>query len=135
MGRSGVILLDTHVVVWSFSAPERISPAARAAISQTRTQGSTLAISAVTLVELSILARKGRIETGDNLAAYLQDVESTFVVLPVVAAVCLRLASLPESYPSDPMDQVIGATALVEGVALVTADEKIRKAKALETIW
>lgn len=130
-----MILLDTHVVVWSFSAAERISPAARDAINHARKQGAALAISAVTLVELSILARKGRIETGGNLEAYLKDVESTFVVLPVVSAVCLRLASLPESYPSDPMDQVIGATALVEGVALVTADEKIRKAKAFETIW
>lgn len=130
-----MILLDTHVVIWSFSAPERISPAARHAINQAREQGAALAISAVTLVELSILARKGRIETGDNLARYLQDVESTFVVLPVVVAVCLRLASLPPTYPTDPMDQFIGATALVEGIALVTADEKIRNAKACETIW
>ncbi|GAC1638719.1 MAG: type II toxin-antitoxin system VapC family toxin [Candidatus Acidiferrum sp.] len=130
-----MILLDTHVVVWSFSEPQRISVAARNAITQGRRGGATLAISAVTLVELSILARKRRIETGDNLAAYLKDVESTFVVLPIVAAVCLQLPNLPESYPRDPVDQVVGATAMAEGIPLVTADEKIRKAKAFETIW
>ena len=82
-----------------------------------------------------ITARKRRIETGDNLAAYLTDVESTFVVLPIVASVCLQLSNLPAAYPRDPVDQVIGATALAEGIPLVTADERIRKAKAFETIW
>jgi hypothetical protein len=28
-----------------------------------------------------------------------------------------------------------GATALVEGISLVTADDDIRKSKALRTIW
>jgi len=30
---------------------------------------------------------------------------------------------------------MIGVTALAEGIPLVTADERIRKAKAFETIW
>jgi len=127
--------LDTHIVVWSLTDFERLSATARAAIAQARHERSLLAISAVTLVELSILARKRRIETGDNLAAYLTDVEATFVVLPIIASVCLQLSNLPTSYPRDPVDQVIGATALAEGIPLVTADEKIRKAKAFETIW
>lgn len=100
-----------------------------------RREGTPLAISAVTLVEISILARKRRISAGDNLAAYLSDVESTFLVLPVLSRVCLRLVELPESYPGDPVDQMIGATALVEGIPLVTADEKIRRARAFATIW
>ena len=42
---------------------------------------------------------------------------------------------LPSAYPKDPADRIIGATALVEGISLVTADEDIRKSKALRTIW
>lgn len=130
-----MILLDTHVVVWSLSEPERLSSTARTAMKVARKEGTPLAISAVTLVEISILARKQRIAAGDNLAAYLSDIESTFFVLPVLSRICLRLVELPESYPGNPVDQVIGATALAEGIPLVTADEKIRKAKAFETIW
>jgi PIN domain nuclease of toxin-antitoxin system len=130
-----VIPLDTHIVLWSLTDFERLSAPARAAIAQARHERRLLAVSAVTLVEPSILARKRRIGTGGNLAAYLTDVESTFLVLPIVARVCLQLSNLPAAYPKDQVDQVIGATALVDGIPLVATDEKIRKAKALETIW
>ncbi len=42
---------------------------------------------------------------------------------------------LPESYPKDPVDRVIGATALIEDISLITADREIRKAGAVPTIW
>jgi PIN domain nuclease of toxin-antitoxin system len=57
------------------------------------------------------------------------------VVLPITGKVCVRALGLPASYPKDPADRIIGATALVEGVALVTADADIRRAKSLPTIW
>ena len=46
-----------------------------------------------------------------------------------------RTLTLPASYPKDPADRVIGATALVEGMVLVTADTAIRRAKVVRTIW
>jgi PIN domain nuclease of toxin-antitoxin system len=42
---------------------------------------------------------------------------------------------LPDEYPRDPMDRMIGATAIVEGLALITADAAIRKSKAVATLW
>ncbi len=65
----------------------------------------------------------------------LVDIESKFVVFPIASRACIRLAELPDVYPRDPVDQMIGVTALAEGIPLVTADERIRKAKAFETIW
>jgi hypothetical protein len=38
-------------------------------------------------------------------------------------------------YPKDPADRIIGATALVEGLFLLTADRGIRRSKAVRTIW
>ena len=48
-----------------------------------------------------------------------------------------RLAAfeLPASYPKDPADRIIGATALVEDMPLVTADRAIRNSRAVPTIW
>jgi PIN domain nuclease of toxin-antitoxin system len=43
--------------------------------------------------------------------------------------------SLPPSYPNDPADRIIGATALVEGLPLLTADREIRRSKSVQTIW
>ncbi len=39
------------------------------------------------------------------------------------------------TFPSDPADRLITATALVLGCPLVTADERIRAANVVETIW
>ena len=35
----------------------------------------------------------------------------------------------------DPADHIIAATALVNGVSLVTADQQIQNSSALKTIW
>jgi len=42
---------------------------------------------------------------------------------------------LPAGYPKDLADRIIGATALVEGIPLVAADDDIRRSKAMRTIW
>ena len=130
-----MILLDTHVVLWLALDPARVSKKARALIEETRQSGQGLAISDITLLEISAIERKGRVQLGAGLEAFLSEVESRFVVLPITGRVCVRAMSLPIAYPKDPADRVIGATALVEGMPLLTADADIRRSKALRTIW
>jgi len=48
---------------------------------------------------------------------------------------CYPAFDLPASYPNDPVDRSIGATALVEEIPLLTADAQIRKSRAVPTIW
>jgi PIN domain nuclease of toxin-antitoxin system len=135
MGRVGVILVDTHVVLWLALEPERISKKAAAAIEETRFRGEGLAISDMTLLEIALAESKRRIQLNVSLETFLTEVESRFVVLPITGRVCMSAMGLPAAYPKDPADRVIGATALVEGIALVTADAEIRKSKVLRTIW
>jgi PIN domain nuclease of toxin-antitoxin system len=130
-----LILLDTHVVLWLVSEPERISKNAKAAIDEARQNGEGLAVSCFTLIELATLYRKGRIRLGMSPESFLLEVEAQFVVLPISGRACARTLTLPASYPRDPADRVIGATALVEGMALVTADSEIRRARAVRTVW
>jgi PIN domain nuclease of toxin-antitoxin system len=42
---------------------------------------------------------------------------------------------LPASYSADPCDRLIGATALAEGIPLVTKDRNIRNCREIKTIW
>jgi PIN domain nuclease of toxin-antitoxin system len=42
---------------------------------------------------------------------------------------------LPKAYPKDPADRIIGATALVEGLALISADREIKRSKVVHTLW
>ena len=136
MGQAAVILIDTHVVVWLAFEPQRLSKRARGAIDEARRSGKGLAICDITLLELTTLARKGRIGLDISLESFLHEVEARFVVLPLTGKACVRALELPTTYPKDPADRVSGATALVEGLALVTADREIRRSRALKTtIW
>ncbi len=76
-----------------------------------------------------------RIQLNAGLEAFLSEIEARFVVLPMSSRACVRAVSLPASYPRDPADRVIGATALVEGIPLVTADDAIRRRKTIPIIW
>jgi PIN domain nuclease of toxin-antitoxin system len=130
-----VILVDTHVVAWLAFDQGQLSKRARAAIDDARQSGDGLAISDITLLELAALASRGRLRLDISLESFLREVEARFVVLPISGRACVRAISLPAAYPKDPADRIIGATALVEGLSLLTADREIRRSRALHTIW
>lgn len=130
-----MILLDTHVVVWLAFEEARVSRNAQAAIDEARQAVRGLAISDFTLYELSLLFRKKRFALNISVETFLSEVENRFVVMPVTSRICSGALSLPPGYPKDPADRIIGATALVEGLSLVTADAQIRNSRAVPTIW
>ena len=130
-----MILLDTHVVLWLALEPERISKNASAAIDDARQNGEGLAVCGITLLEIATAFGRRRVSLDMGLESFLGNVEERFVVLPISGRACAQTLTLPASYPKDPADRVIAATALVEGMALITADTGIRRAKAVRTIW
>lgn len=130
-----MILVDTHVVVWLAFDQDQLSKKAMDAINDARKTGDGLAISDITLLELATLVSKGRIHLDIGLETFLREVEARFVVLPISGRACARAIGLPAAFPRDPADRIIGATALVEGLSLLTADREIRRSKAVHTIW
>jgi len=129
-----VILVDTHVVVWLALDVSQISYKAKTAIAKARNEDG-LAISDITLLELATLASKGRLRLDTSLESFLGEVEARFVIVPISARACVAALELPPAYPKDPADRIIGATAIVSGLPLLTADRAIRRSKALHTIW
>ena len=122
-------------MIWLALEPGRISKRARAAIQETRQRGEGLAVSDITLLEIATIENKGRIKLNASLEAFLAEIEARFIVLPITGRICVSALALPAAYPRDPADRVIGATALVEGLPLITADDGIRRSKTLKTIW
>jgi PIN domain nuclease of toxin-antitoxin system len=135
MGKTQMILVDTQVVLWLAFDHTQLSRNAKAAIDNARQDGDGLALSDITLLELATLASKRRVHLQISLESFLGEVEARFSVLPIKCRTCVRALGLPASYPKDPADRIIGGTALVEGLPLVTPDRAIRRARAFPTIW
>ncbi len=123
------------MVVWLASGDARLSRKGQAAIEEARQGVRGLAISDFTLYELSLLFRKKVFNLSISPESFLLEIERRFVVLPITGRVCVEALSLPADYPRDPGDRIIGATALVADIPLLTADAKIRNSRAVPTIW
>jgi PIN domain nuclease of toxin-antitoxin system len=130
-----LILLDTNAVVWLVSDSKRLSRNAKEAIRQARASSSGLAISSLSLFEIAYLASRGRIGITGSVDIQLRELEKKFIVKDITAQVAYLATQFPASFPNDPMDRSIAATALAEGVPLITSDERIRKSKAVPVIW
>ena len=131
-----MILLDTHVLIWLLVEEDRLSRAAASAIRRARASDG-LAIADVTLWELASLFSRGVLRTHGTIENTLQNFVSRSGVhtRPITVEIAALATQFPEEYPKDPVDRLIGATALAEGIALVTRDERIRKSPLLKTIW
>lgn len=134
-----MILLDTHVLLWMASDPKRLSKKARAAIRREREKDARekagVAIAAITLWELAWLAENGRIQVTGSVESFVRETASRVIVEPITPEIAAFAVQLPSSFPKDPADRLIAATAVLEGAPLVTADERIRGAKVVQTIW
>jgi PIN domain nuclease of toxin-antitoxin system len=129
-----VILLDTHIVGWLSFEPTKLSRHAKSAIRRAERSGG-MAISAITLWELASLISNGRLKLAGTLEAYLDEVSSRFAVRPITTRVAALATQFGVDYSGDPCDRLIGATALLEGIPLVTKDSRIRSSTQLQTIW
>lgn len=129
-----MILLDTHTLVWLTTAPDNLSKNATEAIRSVNQNGG-LAISAITLWELAWLATHNRLEITGTADDIVEEFSSRTAILPITVKIAVLASQLPASYPGDPCDRLIGATAMSEGIALVTKDRTIRNCKQIKTIW
>jgi len=119
-----VILLDTHILIWLLIAPEKLPPKGRKAILAARKVGP-LALSAISLWEIAWLAENKRIEIDVSVESFVKKCASYVQVFAISPEIAARSVQFPNSYPKDPQDRIIGATAIVEGIRLLTLDTQI----------
>jgi PIN domain nuclease of toxin-antitoxin system len=130
-----MILLDTQAAVWMTTDKRALTATARDAIREAARSSVGLSIASSTLWEIAMISGKGRFPVPSNIGVFLRHLEAVFTVLPITAAIAERSIQFSASYPKDPTDRIIGATALIHGLKLITADAAIRASGELECIW
>ncbi|HEX6665276.1 MAG TPA: type II toxin-antitoxin system VapC family toxin [Solirubrobacterales bacterium] len=116
------VLLDTHVVHWRSAEPERLSSSARRALDS----ADEFVVSSMTWFELAWLARRERIRISVPVRTWLQLLAENVRTIPITPEIAAAAAALPSSFPRNPADRLIFATAVEHGFHLVSKDSAIR---------
>ena len=124
------VLLDTHVVQWWSAEPARLSRAAMGAIEH----ADELAIASVTWFELAWLAHHERIMVSIPIRSWLEQLSAGLRTVGTTPAIAAAAVALPATFPSDPADRMIYATAVEHGWSLITKDRDHRHPKPV-TVW
>ncbi|MDF2739176.1 MAG: hypothetical protein K0S88_542 [Actinomycetia bacterium] len=127
------VLLDTHVVQWWSAEPDRLSRAATEALAG----ADQLAVSAISWFELAWLAAHERIIVTIPVRSWLEQLADGLQTLGVTPAIAATAVSLPSSFPGDPADRLVYATAVEHGCRLVTKDHRLRRHRHPRpvTVW
>jgi PIN domain nuclease of toxin-antitoxin system len=132
-------LLDTQAWLWSVLAHPRLSRRARAALEGMPAE-ERVGLAAISLKEAAWHLARGRIEVNKDFgpwALWLRRAASSprLEVLPLTVDVAIESEQLGSSFPADPADCLISATARVHDLTVITSDAGIRKSRAVRTLW
>lgn len=129
-----MILLDSHVLIWTVADSKRLSKEAASVIRRAR-RGDGLAVSSITIWEIARLLATAKVSGYATIEASLREFLAGVTIRPITEEIAILGAQFPDEYPRDPADRIIGATARAESLTLVTADERIRRSLLIKTVW
>ena len=126
------LLLDTHILIWSYLVPEKIAPRVGEALERTDNE---LWFSPVSTWEIVLLLEKKRlgVSSKEDPFKWADRVVEGLREAPLnkhVAAMSRRLAFTHD----DPADRFIAATAQVYGLTLVTNDARLLELQDVQVL-
>lgn len=117
------LLLDTHIWLWSVLDPRRLTPRVEKALADSANE---LWLSPISVGEVSVLVRKGRLTLPLDLSAWVKQTMADLELIeaPLTVEIALAISSMNFVH-GDPADHFLAATSKVFGLTLVTADENL----------
>jgi len=118
-----LLLIDTHVLVWSIHEDRKLGAGAKEKIRQASRE-DRIAVSAITPWEIALLVSKNRLTLDQDVQSW---VHTALVVpgvrlIPLEPEIAVASTRLPWEMHPDPADRILVATARRLGATLVTAD-------------
>ena len=118
------LLLDTHLLLWAASIPERLPAEVRAKIEN---PDNDLIFSAASLWEVAIKTSLGRPDFAVDPRLLRRGlVANGYHELAITAEHTIGLLVLPPIH-KDPFDRILISQAVAEEIVLMTVDEKIAR--------
>lgn len=113
------LLLDTHLLLWAAGQPERLPPSARETLED---PSNELMFSPASLWEIAIKHSLGRADFQVDPRLLRRGlIDNGYLELPITSEHAVAVDLLPAIH-KDPFDRLLLAQAMVEGLALLTAD-------------
>ena len=114
------MILHTCALLWLAAGGKKLSRSALKKINEV----PVVYVSAISGFEISLNVGQGKLELSHPIEEWFQHVAEhhTLTVLPLELDVCIAAAKLPPIH-DDPFDRFIIATAELNDLAVVTADE------------
>jgi PIN domain nuclease of toxin-antitoxin system len=124
--RPGLLLLDTHALVWAVEERPRLGGGAKRAINIAARLGQ-VAVSAISPWEIALLVSKGRLNLSTDVMVWAREALSRPGVnlVPLEPEIAIASTRLPFEMHADPADRILVATARHLGATLVTADKTL----------
>ncbi len=129
-----MILLDTCVVIWDALEPGKLSPKAKKAL---KYSASELMICDISIWEIAMLIKKKRLTVDESASGFINLLlqSNNFHIQPITSEIAELSVDFGSEINNDPADRLISATSILKNIPIITADQNLRNATVLETIW
>ncbi len=120
------LLLDTHVWIWSQETPEELGDSTRQLLLDPE---QALYVSPVSTLEIARLDAKGTINLTGSLLEWVSETLQALrgITVRISHEIAAEAYALPGPFHRDPADRILAATARLDHLTLVTADDRLLK--------
>lgn len=131
------IVVDTHVIIWYFREPEKLSELAINTIDNAIFEGYFVYVSTISIIEIIFLVEKGRLPSIalERLLTELNNSNSRLILVSLALNIARTMQQIDRQIVPEMPDRIIAATALYLNLPLVTRDLKIQALSNLQTVW
>jgi len=127
-------LLDTCVVIWDALEPSKLTPKAKKALKHSARE---LMICDISIWEIAMLMKKNRLTVDESASGFINLLlqSNNFHIQPITPEIAELSVGFGSEINNDPADRLISATSILKNIPIITADQNLRNATILETIW
>ncbi|MCP4043771.1 MAG: type II toxin-antitoxin system VapC family toxin [Gammaproteobacteria bacterium] len=129
-----MILLDTCAIIWNALEPSKLTPKAKKTIKQTEDE---LIICDISIWEISMLIKRKRLIVDDTASGFINLIIQSqhYQIQQITPEIAELSVNFGAEINNDPADRLIAAASILNNTPIITADQNLRDATIVETIW